>query len=208
MEQPDMNSPIATHLVVDLETLSTDKVQPVILEYGISKIDFYWNSFSVEHSFHNHLELQQQFNNFRLVDKSTIDWWAKKGRSLESFIDDPRHKEGISITDMLDEISKLYAYVNAQAIWSFGSNFDIEILENAYKRNNRKQPWHYRDVRCERTLEALFPLWTTEIQVSEITHSALQDSYDQAQRIAHIIQKLRDAKLPVNIESMKDYSYS
>lgn len=203
-----MVTPDVVHLVIDLETLSTDKVAPVIREFGISQINFYFASAVPVFLASGYLELQKQFNDFRLVDGDTVKWLEEKqGVTMHDLLNNPKHLQGCSISDMLDEINAAYTNCDAQAVWSFGSTFDIEILNNCYKRAGRKAPWHYRDERCERTLEALFPTYAQELQQSRITHEAATDSYDQAKRIANVLQRLIEAKLPINLKSMANYTY-
>jgi hypothetical protein len=61
-------------------------------------------------------------------------------------------------------------------LWAFPASFDCVILANAYRAVGLAEPWHYRSVRCMRTLASFKKAPRVE---AETKHCALSDAKAQ-----------------------------
>lgn len=122
------------------------------------------------------------------TSEDTLAWWAKQDNDLRA------HVFGSS-TDIKDALETLYLWIKGLPgtviVWGNGASFDITLLECAYKACGIAIPWHYRNVRCYRTLTALFRLpafAAAGISANIKQHDALADATYQAD----VLQAIND----------------
>lgn len=122
----------------------------------------------------------------RTVNVSTIDWWMEQ---IRQGVPLPNSNDKIALSTLLDAIDDLFANNRVATVWSKGADFDIKIIEHVYKQHSRKAPWHYRQVRCFRTVEGLFQdvvaQETAKRLPSELAHGALGDARYQYRMLHH-----------------------
>lgn len=70
-------------------------------------------------------------------------------------------------------------------VWSKGSIFDIAILRKAMEHRGIEVPWHFRNERCFRTVEAVFGNGVDNPPNGTL-HHALADARWQAQKLNNI----------------------
>jgi exodeoxyribonuclease VIII len=93
----------------------------------------------------------------------------------------------VTLKNMLHTVQKIAEETLTELyVWSHGSNFDIVILENAYKAIGQAAWWKYSNVRDTRTLFDL----AEHKYVSKGGHDALDDAMRQAEAVAYAYNKL------------------
>lgn len=128
------------NVVIDLETLSTSP-HSVILSVGAvaeSGEQFY-------------TELDWRAQTFRHTDPDTCLWWGQQEKDLCPL------KGEVKLSDCLMDLNYWLADYEKDNlfVWARGPQFDIVILEDAYKEAMLPIPWKYRNVRDIRTALAL-----------------------------------------------------
>lgn len=175
-----MNETNMCHIMIDLETLGT-KSNSVILSIGVVQFDLIGNMLD---RFHEGIEIQSCLDVGLQVDGGTIAWWLDQKHEniqrLNSLSKSPLYIVLNALEDCFKLADKLY-------MWSHGSNFDLVLLENAYKAISREVWWEYRNVRDTRTL---FDLANYEY-ISKGGHDALEDARNQAKAVQEAYQKLK-----------------
>lgn len=163
------------HIMVDLETLGRD-ADSVIVSIGAVE-------FSVDRGIENEgywpLDLVQPG---RHLDLETIRWWLQQDVAARQVFGEERP---VPLSTALDELAQ--AFDADTCIWVYGANFDEVILNHAYRQQHKPVPWHYRNVRCLRTLRALYPDVT--ILENGTKHNALVDARWQAQLLLAIVKE-------------------
>ena len=162
------------HLMIDLETLSTDP-RAVILSVGAVK----FSDTQILEEFYCELEVGPQMRQHnRLVSMDTISWWVGQGADARQVITGNGPK--ISLEEALYMLSE---FIGTDAgkieVWANGASFDLPILETAYADHELRAPWRFWNHRCYRTLKNLFPHIAAEAR-AEVAHNALSDARAQA----------------------------
>jgi exodeoxyribonuclease VIII len=123
------------------------------------------------------------------MDPNTVVWWLGQGPAARSAMT----ADGISINDALRrfshwvyELAGLGEPKRPTRVWGMGATFDNVILTSAYKQRGRTRPWTYRDDRCFRTLEAMYP--DVPRPDNPNLHNALADARAQAEQLIAISQ--------------------
>lgn len=168
-----------THVMLDLETLGTNKKSPILtlalVEFvpstGVRRKERYWKI--------NPL-CYDRYKDLFSMDYSTLLWWQSqneeaKKNSLSEGGDDIKKV----VEEVCDFVRKLSGIV---FVWSQGIDFDIPILSNAIEALGFEIPWKFWNVRDSRTL-----LWFKGIKLVEDenhpSHHALGDCYKQIEGI-------------------------
>lgn len=167
---------MATHVMIDLETLDT-KPSASVLTLGAVKFNPF--TFNDPHSeLYIKLDLDEQDRLGRSVSDSTIEWWGQQDPKIQedAFSEDGRQ----SITATLVQINRYV--VGADVIWAQGYGFDITILEDIYRQTKTPFPWDFWRIRDSRTLISLLPEDPRKSMQSDL-HNALADAYYQAKAV-------------------------
>lgn len=169
-------------MMIDLETLALTQ-DATIVSIGAVTTNLAleeWNS--IEGSFYYRLNLNQS----RLIDPDTLMWHMQQEEAVikDTFRQDNRTSLHDALMDLAIDINTF----KPETIWSKGADFDIKILENAYKQLKIEIPWTYRQPRCFRTLEAIAKDWSiSPAPVAQLMkHTALDDAFAQT-KILHAI---------------------
>lgn len=176
--------------MIDLETLSV-QTDAVIVSVGAVKFDpergvlgdtFYS---AVDLTCYNQAPRVGQY----AVDGKTLMWWVDQGEAARAVFNDPNAKHIFEVLMGLSHFVRDSTYV-----WSNGANFDIPILEHAYKCEMSTPPWKFFNVRCHRTLKNLVPRHVLELPdlVTGVEHNALDDAIYQAHEALRAITYLQD----------------
>lgn len=161
------------HIMIDFETLST-KINAVIVTAGIAAFDptsegIMWSS-SYRFNVGN-----QMYQLKRHVDWDTIKWWMQQADDARKLMTQATVAD-YSLENWLQEFAASLDWEKVDGIWSHGLNFDIVILENAYRESGMKPPWHYRAPRDTRTLFWLAGMGKDDLVPPTIAHSAEADA--------------------------------
>ena len=132
-------------------------------------------------------------------DPDTISWWDKQSPHLRATV----FSGTADLREVLEEFSLYCTSLNGVIIpWSYGANFDIEILTHTFGLLGIPVPWHYRNIRCARTLveEVKLPYAYAIPEILRFgpKHDALSDAQFQAQHIYRRLKFLQEL----------DYAYS
>ena len=135
------------------------------------------------------------------IDHRTRDWWHDQPVEAKCLLAETESYEtSVSIHSALHSFTKWFGYQSeafniAQddvRIWSYGSTFDIPILESAYKACLMQIPWNYRNALCFRTLRRIGP--AVETKHKGIKHNALYDAINQANEAVAILRAMKESK--------------
>jgi hypothetical protein len=175
-----MNEIDMCHLMVDLETLGTQS-NSVILSIGIVKFNLSGNFEAV---FNKKIDIQSCLNCGLQVDGNTIEWWlGQNDENIKQLVG----VDKCSISNVLYSLEKMFSFEDNWCVWSHGSNFDIVLLENAYKATKQKIWWNYKNVRDTRTLFDIVNYTYKAIG----KHDALEDAMCQAKAVCEAYKKLK-----------------
>ena len=163
-----------THIMIDLETLST-RMNAVIIEVGYCLFEPTGDGVDFSATFR--LDVEEQIDTGRSMTWKTIQWWMKQDEAARMKIADPQGYEIFGIEAFLDEFSNVIPWGSIEGVWSHGAGFDIPILTDLYASAGLKEPWHYRTPRDTRTLFSLSPM---EMVPATMKHSAEADAIAQA----------------------------
>lgn len=130
------------NIVVDLETFGLDP-DSIILSIGAVS--------NTGEKFYVELDWKEQ-QHFRKVDPSTCMWWGQQEKDLcplggSTLLDEALAEFSLWLPRNKDDYF----------IWCRGLNFDIAMLEHAYKELGRAVPWKYNKVRDIRTALHFIP---------------------------------------------------
>lgn len=181
----------AAHIVLDLETLST---QPNALVLSIGAIALNKHG-QVLPSSEFHLALnQQEQHKRRHTDPDTVKWWnertcdAAKAASFSATT-----TQQAFVANALDAFSNYvdqWASRNSVCIWGNGCSFDNVILASLYQDWHKTAPWKFWNDRDMRTVTAIFP--ALKLMAFEgIKHHALDDAHHEAKQLAKAIPLLQ-----------------
>lgn len=157
------------NLMVDIETLGSSMLNPVIVEIGWAVFDP--EGQGVESSGSIMVDPQSCLDIGMLVEAETLQFWMEQPDEARlAVFDDTKHR--VSIHDALLELGRAYASTEYGEIWSNPADFDLAILREAFYRCNKSPElisvtslfrlskphpsWDRRRTKCVRTL-----LWAT-----------------------------------------------
>jgi hypothetical protein len=147
------------HIVIDLETLGLSP-DSIILSIGAVATN--------GEKFYMELDWREQ-QHHRKVDPITCMWWGQQDKDLCPI------KGETLLYDALNDLS-LWLPDDKESfkIWCRGLNFDIAVLDHAYKEYHLPTPWKYNHVRDIRTaLDIIQPQTLAE---PKRKHHALDDA--------------------------------
>lgn len=80
-------------------------------------------------------------------------------------------------------------------VWAKGASLDFPILEAAFNAVGRKEPWHFRNERCSRTLFGLAEVLGLQVEApkrvdADGAHTALYDAMVQAGQVVSAFRAL------------------
>lgn len=138
------------HLMIDLETLSTEN-NAIVTQLGWAMFDP--SASEVAKSGVFHLNIGEQVKRGLDMSWDTVSWWFEQDEEARRNM---VRKERISVDHALNNFSGAVADFQIVAgVWSHGAMFDLVVLANLYKAFDRKVPWNFRLARDTRTLFAL-----------------------------------------------------
>lgn len=158
-----MNSASKINVMVDIETLDI-KSTAVILSIGACTIE----DFTEAVTFYEEIDPGSQPT--RTQSQATIDWWKTQSGYPDGGIR--------SLKAVLTSFSRYLSSLRAEPIiWCKGTDFDVQILANAFAEHGMEVPWKYNAVRDFRTVKKLFPV---NIGPNATPHNALADALHQS----------------------------
>lgn len=177
------------HIAIDLETLSTSPAA-VVLSIGAVAV---CESTGETVKFYSACRISSQPT--RKMDTSTMDWWDKQGSEARKALDFAWTDEAPTLTDALNALTAWIGQLGETHevfVWGNGSDFDIGILNHAYKEISDFVPWNFRNVRDMRTLYDITKRFGMVIEVPRVGthHNALDDAQFQANIVMESLRQL------------------
>jgi hypothetical protein len=171
------------HVMFDLETLACQP-DAVVLSIGAVKFNRHG---VIGSGLEWYLDIGHQMAHGRVVDPGTQKWWeAREPEARKVF--DLCAARGQKMTPVLEE---LQGWIPPKAlVWGNGAIFDIGILEDLFRARNVKVPWKFSNVRCYRTIKALYHVEMGKARQG-VHHNALDDAMYQAECLVPYLQKLK-----------------
>lgn len=175
-------------IMIDLETLSLNTKNPMILSIGACLFHPYDYSMDIIDTFY--VEIDIQYYKDKICDINTLLFWLKES-NLQTFLKIIRSDKLHSPTNAFKEFklwidSYQHRYTN---IWSKDPNFDLEILDNL-------DEYPLFDFRQKRSVRSILDLGKNlkieQKDTLETPHHALYDAVYQARCISNILTTIGD----------------
>lgn len=171
-------------MMFDLETMSTNP-NAAIASIGAVIFD---EKLGITDRFYTNVSLKSCKDVGLHFSDDTIQWWKQqKPEVMATLMVDP-----VPVSEAILGLFDFYKSHKCVEVFSWGANFDFPVISSAaFACGLGKEPWKYYNVRCARTLAALFGM---KIERNEdLHHNAMQDAEDQAQVIIKLYKELSDA---------------
>ena len=183
-----MSKPRA-QVAIDLETLSTSPAA-VMLSIGAVAV---CESTGTRLQFYAATSVDSQPG--RKTDASTLIWWDKQSTEAHKAFDYAHSEDCPPLSQALDQLTDWLGKLGETHdvyVWGNGADFDIGILNHAYKEISNFVPWDFRKVRDMRTLYDLTLRFGLTISVPRVGthHNALDDAQFQADVIMESLRQL------------------
>lgn len=187
-----MSKPRA-HVAIDLETLSTSPAA-VLLSIGAVAV---CAATGQTIKFYAATSVASQPD--RKTDASTLDWWSKQSAEARVAFDYAHSDDCPPLTNALTQLTNWLGKLGETHdvyVYGNGADFDIGILNHAYKEISNFVPWDFRKVRDMRTLRDICLRLGLEDQIKAsvprvgVHHNALDDAQFQADVIMESLKAI------------------
>lgn len=190
-------TPIA-HIVIDLETLGT-AADAAILAIGAAGINI---GNQLDGRFYTPVGFTSNMLADRTVDTYTVDWWFRQPEEPKKYLDLVSGPYLVKALEDLNTFVRLCSFnlfkldeKRHPNIWGNGSEFDLTILNNAFRRLKRKAEWQYWQQQSLRTVTWFnyeFGLGVRQFRNDDPrnAHYALADAEREAMFLAGVIDTM------------------
>ena len=162
------------HIVVDLETLSTHS-NACIVSIGAVLID----NLEISDTFYINVDGRTCKEAGLHIEPDTIKWWGEQSKEAQ----EAWQKNPIPLQEALDKFT-MWSGKESIPIWGYGANFDVVILESAYRALDMNIPWKFWDISCLRTLMNVLDKRLPKAN----NHNALDDATAEAKVLIEILK--------------------
>ena len=121
-------------------------------------------------------------------DPKVEAWWGQQAPEVREAV---FNVAGVPLADVVERFAVWYSQPD-ELVWANGAAFDQPIWEAACRALGKEPPWHFRGVRCFRTLVGLLRE-ADRLVIPEDAyprHHALFDCYRQVLQAQHSFRKL------------------
>lgn len=179
------------NVMIDIETLSTDREHGLILSVGMRTFSFEENrGYDIpEDSQCWNIDVLSSILAGRVADDSTIKWWQARTDEQKEELVKPGTTRMLFKEAMQDIYDILAGLANSfeLMVWSKGTDFDFPMLESSWKdagvvKSNDDIPYKFWNKRDVRTFVGFAKLACPDVDFSRptsVAHSALKDCDDQ-----------------------------
>ena len=183
------------HAMIDIETLATTQDAAIL---SVGACVFHPDGEAIYSGFYRVCDLATQGigHHGRRIDPKTLYWWMDQNDiARKAVFCTPDHNR-LHLDTLLGELSVWISSHEVSYVWSHGSNFDLPILDHAYRSRAILTPWHYRNTRDTRTLFAL----AKDMGAGNLrsyggdAHHALGDAIRQAEWVIEATQFIKVGK--------------
>lgn len=164
--------------MIDIETLDNTPTSVIL---SIGAVLFRIKENEVVDTFYQNICPESCVKHGLTICPETVAWW--KSQKIEAW--------NCLLADRLplkEALGRFSGWISGMTVnvWGNGANFDIVIMENAFRACKMRVPWKYPNVRCYRTINCLFGSRVKEFE--GIKHNALDDALHQAKRLMMILR--------------------
>jgi len=183
------------HVMIDLETFGTSN-DAAIVSIGAVLFDPNQGIVDEERGFHAKIDMRSK--DLGKIDPPTVMWWLSQSDEARAALTDVENTSKLG-----DALQQLNVWLNVNGfrpedkrdwnLWANDPDFDVIILESAYRRQGVEYPFSYSSSRSMRTMSRLAGwLDLKRIPVENtLKHDALADAIYQAKVVTAIMQELR-----------------
>lgn len=177
-------------IMVDIETMDIEPTAAIVsigaVHFDVAGQDT--QESLIEHSFNVNISLESNEKLGRTMSASTIEWWLKQSKDAQkSLFEDPL----MPLNTAMLKYRKWLESKNADRIYANDPDFDLVILNSAFKTINDRSPFAYHQHRSVRTaIEDAFPDDPMPNVETGTRHSARDDAIKQAIMVQHCWNKL------------------
>lgn len=201
----------ATHIMIDIESLSNHPWNGVILEIGACKFSLdplhpdpeilaEVGEHRKDYYFRVKINLADSLAKGLEIEADTLKWWLDKDRR-DAFME--YLEDGRTTWTYIFALKELrWWLVNASSmdknnlfVWSHGMNYDLAIIGNHFRRSGLPLPWKWKNERDTRTFFQVYkdrfgsmPQWVENPHL----HNALSDACAQAIIVRRAYNALMD----------------
>lgn len=170
------------HFMIDLETMGL-KTNAAIVSIGVIRFD----QTSILERFYTPISLASCLEHGLTTGQSTVDWWQKQSaeaRAAWQCDDAPSLETGLTLFNQF-----LTSFGKPENIcpWGNGVDFDLVLLNSAYKAINADVPWKYYNHHCFRTIKNMFVVGN---MIRRGTHHNAMDDAEYQTQVLHRIFKV------------------
>lgn len=163
-----------TNIMLDLETMGLTPNSAIV---AIGAVKF--TATEILDTFYQTIDLDTTTGD---CDTSTIKWWLSQSQPARDELINAEASESEVLENFIKWIGDDEPYM-----WGNSAAFDNVILGAVYHRNGIEKPWKYRNDRCYRTINMLFPV--EDIAQVGIQHCAIDDAVYQTTKLIKICEK-------------------
>ena len=162
-----------SNIMIDIETLGT---LPTSVILSIGAVEFDENG--VGKTFYTQINPESCADYGLTMDARTVMWWLEQDEAARRALINAKNH---SLDVALEELAAAFDWKN-KSVWANGIDFDLSILENAYRAVGKNAPWPYWAKMDYRTLKKMVPREVYESCKEEpvVAHDALCDAVAQA----------------------------
>ena len=161
-------------VVVDLETLSIHS-NACIVSIGAVLIE----DMEITDTFYINVDGRTCKEAGLHIDPDTIKWWGEQSKEAQ----EAWQKNPVPLQEAIDKFTLWYGKESIP-IWGYGANFDVVILESAYRALDMNIPWKFWDISCLRTLMNVLDKRLPKAN----NHNALDDATAEAKVLIEILK--------------------
>lgn len=171
--------------MMDVETLGVGVKAP-IFEVGIVAFDL--DTMDQIDAYLWHVDVVMQILRGSVVEPDTVDWWRKqKTQPSRSIIQNP-DEAAWSIASIFDKHQP-------REVWANSPSFDCVLLREMFGRTKVVCPWSFRVERDFRTILKIASEMGFDVDVTEVTHSAVRDAEQQLETLRGALAWVRGARV-------------
>lgn len=175
-------------VMIDIETLGT-AANSVPLSIGAVR----FSDRGLEEEFYCVVNTDSCVSRGLVIEERTVLWWAEQGEAARAVLEESAL--GLALPIALNALSSSFDWANTR-VWCNGLNFDLPILDTAYRACGMMAPWAYYNGRDYRTFKAEFSRdLVARLQVEPtVAHHALADAKAQALTLLALRAEQRDVR--------------
>lgn len=130
---------------------------------------------------------------YKLIrEPETVKWWNEQSPEAQAAFENPVDLKQALMSFVSWIVSVSVPERQDVRLWANDPQFDVSILEAAYRAVGLPHPWHYRAPRSFRTVVEISGMSRDDMQQFNIgtAHNALDDAISQAKIICEAYKRL------------------